>query len=151
MDQTLLRAKIRELISSGVLPSAPPSSNAPAEGPRATGRACCWIIRDPNRARSARNRVLRSRTFGPGAWWSESMRPAPRSGSSSGDGKEDPMKIRELKRQVGKTSCHVWPPLWSSSYGADNRFATGDEGVLKGVQRWDDRLALTMLYDGREH
>ena len=61
------------------------------------------------------------------------------------------MKLRDLKRQVGKTSCHVWPPLWSSSYGADSRFATGDEGVLKGVQRWESRLALTMTYDGREH
>jgi hypothetical protein len=61
------------------------------------------------------------------------------------------MKIRELKRQVGNTSCHVWPPLWVSSYGADRRFATGDEGVLKGVQQWDTRLSLTMVYDGREH
>jgi hypothetical protein len=49
------------------------------------------------------------------------------------------MKLRDLKRQVGKTSYHVWPPLWSSSYGADSRFATGDEGLLKGVQRWDSR------------
>jgi len=47
------------------------------------------------------------------------------------DGKEDPMKLRDLKRQVGKTSCHVWPPLWSSSYGADSRFATGDEGCSR--------------------
>ena len=61
------------------------------------------------------------------------------------------MKIRELKRKVGNSSCHVWPPLWVSSYGADRRFATGDEGVLKGVQQWDTRLSLTMLYDGREH
>jgi hypothetical protein len=61
------------------------------------------------------------------------------------------MKIRELKRKVGHSSCHVWPPLWVSSYGADRRFATGDEGVLKGVQRWDTRLSLTMMYDGREH
>jgi len=61
------------------------------------------------------------------------------------------MKLRDLKRQVGKTGCHVWPPLWSSSYGVDSRFATGDEGVLKGVQRWDSRLSLTMTYDGREH
>ena len=60
------------------------------------------------------------------------------------------MKLRDLKRQMGKTSCHVWPPLWSSSYGAHSRFATGDEGVLKGVQRWDDHLALTMMYDAPE-
>jgi hypothetical protein len=72
-------------------------------------------------------------------------------GSRSGNGKEDPMKLRDLKRQMGKTSCHVWPPLWSSSYGAHSRFATGDEGVLEGVQRWDDHLALTMMYDGRDH
>ena len=61
------------------------------------------------------------------------------------------MKIRELKRKVGNTSGHVWPPPWASSYGGGSSNATGDEGVLQGVQRWDSRLSLTMTYDGREH
>jgi hypothetical protein len=61
------------------------------------------------------------------------------------------MKLVELKRRVGNSSYHVWPPPWASSYGADNRFATGDEGVLKDVQRQDNGLSLTMMYDGREH
>ena len=61
------------------------------------------------------------------------------------------MKVRELKRKVGNSTFHVWPPLWTSSYGANSRFATGDEGVLNSVERWRNSLSLTMMYDGHEH
>jgi hypothetical protein len=60
------------------------------------------------------------------------------------------MKMVELKRRVGNSCYDVWPPPWASSYGAASRFATGDEGVLKGVQRQDNGLSLTMTYDGRD-
>src|SRR5258708_39609537 len=61
------------------------------------------------------------------------------------------MKMREIKRKVGNGTVHVWPPAWASSYGADSRFTTGDEGVLDGVHRWGQGLSVTMMFDGREH
>lgn len=61
------------------------------------------------------------------------------------------MKIRNLKRKSGQAIISVWPPAWASSYGPGDKFAVGDEGVLKSVKRLDDRLSLTMEYAGREH
>jgi len=61
------------------------------------------------------------------------------------------MKIRNLTRKSGQAIISVWPPLWASSYRAGDKFAVGEEGVLKSVRRLDDRLSLTMEYEGREH
>jgi hypothetical protein len=153
MGDTDRRTTIRELMASGVLPHESALSERPAStstprnwpsrvlvgGPR---HEPCTICGGPGLQVQyfyVAGQVVTVHAACDGLWKQERA------------GKEDPMKLRDLKRQVGKTSCHVWPPLWSSSYGADSRFATGDEGVLKGVQRWDSRLSLTMTYDGREH
>lgn len=61
------------------------------------------------------------------------------------------MKIRNLTRKSGQAIISVWPPLWASSYGPGDKFAIGDEGVLKSVKRRGNRLGLTMEYEGREH
>ena len=61
------------------------------------------------------------------------------------------MKMRHLTRKSGSAVVSVWPPLWATFYSAGDRFAIGDEGVLQSVRRVEDRLSLTMKYDGREH
>lgn len=62
------------------------------------------------------------------------------------------MKIRDLRRKTGQTTLPVWPVRsWTSSYGPGDKFATGEEGVLKSVKRMGDHLSLTMEYEKRQH
>lgn len=61
------------------------------------------------------------------------------------------MKIREIKKRSGWATVSAWSPMWASSYGRGDRFATGDEGVLTDVERRGDRLVLTMRYENRDH
>jgi hypothetical protein len=61
------------------------------------------------------------------------------------------MKIRDLQRKSGEAVVSVWPPQWGSWYKAGDKFAVGEEGVLKSFKRVEDRLSLTMEFEGREH
>ena len=61
------------------------------------------------------------------------------------------MRIRELKRTSGAGVVPCWPPSWAASYGSSGRLPTGEEGVLRAVRRFGDRLLLTMEFEGRYH
>ncbi len=61
------------------------------------------------------------------------------------------MRMRYLRRKSGNTVVSVWPPAWTSSYEAGAKFAVGEVGVLKSITRLDDRLTLTIMYEGCEH
>jgi len=61
------------------------------------------------------------------------------------------MKIRYLRRKSGQTVVSVWPPLWASADKPGDTFAIGEVGVLVSVKRLDDRLSLTMKFEGGEH
>jgi hypothetical protein len=60
------------------------------------------------------------------------------------------MKIRELKRTAGQTVLHAWPPMWTGSYTAGDKFAVGEVGTLKSVKSRGDRLILTIEHEARE-
>ena len=61
------------------------------------------------------------------------------------------MKLRELKHKSGKSTEHVWPPSWGSSYGRGDTFAMGDQGTLTAVERMEGHLYLTIEHEGRKH
>jgi len=61
------------------------------------------------------------------------------------------LKIRDLKHgHEGFPRVHAWPPVWMpGGWVSDGAF--GAEGLLVSVKRFEDRLALRMRYEGREH
>jgi hypothetical protein len=62
------------------------------------------------------------------------------------------MRIRDLKRTVGKATISVWPPMVSAgSFGAGDSIPMPGDGTLKAVRRVGERLAITFLYEGRDH
>ena len=58
------------------------------------------------------------------------------------------MQIRKLQRRSGEAMVAVWPPRVLS--GSGTTFVRTAEGVLKGVTRVENRLALTIECEGRE-
>ena len=58
------------------------------------------------------------------------------------------MQIRKLRHKSGEATVSVWPPRVLS--GAGTTFVRSGGGALKRVTRVDNRLVLTVEYDGRE-
>ncbi len=46
-----------------------------------------------------------------------------------------------------------WPPQWSSVYSGTDKFATGEDGVLKKLRSSEQTglLIFVIEYEGREH
>jgi hypothetical protein len=61
------------------------------------------------------------------------------------------MKIRNLKRKSGGIDVSVWAKGWTSSFASADKFAVGEVGTLKSVNRVGNRLSLAIEYEGREH
>jgi hypothetical protein len=62
------------------------------------------------------------------------------------------MRIRDLKRTVGKATLSVWPPSVSAgSFGRGDTIPMPGQGTLKAVWRVGERLAITFLHEGRDH
>lgn len=61
------------------------------------------------------------------------------------------MRIRNLKRKSGEAVVPVWPPQWTTFSKPGDKLAVGDAGFLQSVERYGNRLTLTMRHDGRAH
>lgn len=60
------------------------------------------------------------------------------------------MKIHQLRRKVGEATMSAWPPQWGGAVGRAGKFAGGEVGTLKAVKRADNRLELTIEYEGMQ-